>query len=75
MKDANFPGITIKGKVTLAADNGGLDHVSGFQYRFKARRNFYALRYLQRDLEFTFSDDMYFAIFQDEVGIILAIAI
>lgn len=48
LKEGNFLEITstIKGKVTLAADNGGLDHVSGFQFRFKARRNFYALRYL-----------------------------
>lgn len=48
LKEGNFPGITstIKAKVTLAADNGGLDHVSGFPSRFTARRNFYALRYL-----------------------------
>lgn len=77
LKEGNFPRITftIKGKVTLAADNGRFDHVFGLQSRFKARRNFYALRYLQTDLGLAFSDDIYFAIFEGELEIILAIAI
>lgn len=50
LKEGNFPGISSTIKVTLAADNGGLDHVSGFQSRFKASRKLLCLDRLRNHI-------------------------